>query len=87
MLTGFGGYDKIKILNNPRPTPKDEHLVVEMKACGMNFSDLYTRQGVFTFHGIKPPFILGLDGAGVVSEIGKNVTEFKLSLFLILYLT
>jgi NADPH:quinone reductase-like Zn-dependent oxidoreductase len=77
MLTGFGGYEKIKLEEIPKPQPKEGYLIIEMKACGMNFSDLYTRQGVYTFHGLKPPFVLGLDGAGVVSEVGKNVTEFK----------
>ena len=79
MLTGFGGYDKIKLLEKPIPEPKEEHLIIEMKACGMNFSDLYTRQGLYTFHGVKPPFVLGLDGAGIIYEVGKNVTEFKIS--------
>lgn len=78
VLTGFGGYEKIKIMNNPRPKPKEEHLIIEMKACGMNFADLYTRQGLYIFHNLKPPFVLGIDGAGVVSETGKNVTEFKI---------
>lgn len=84
MLTGFGGYDKIKLLDKPIPEPKEEHLIIEMKACGMNFSDLYTRQGIFTFQGLKPPFVLGLDGAGVVYALGKNANEFKLSFYFII---
>lgn len=77
LLTGFGGYDKLSVVERPRPLASDGKVVVEMKACGMNFSDLYTRQGVYTFRGIKPPFVLGLEGAGVISEVGENVSEHK----------
>ncbi|XP_054714258.1 synaptic vesicle membrane protein VAT-1 homolog isoform X2 [Uloborus diversus] len=76
MLTGFGGYEKIKLQEIPKPIVSDDTVIIEIKACGMNFSDLYTRQGIFT-HGVKPPFVLGLEGAGVVTEVGSNVTEFK----------
>ncbi|KFM65104.1 Synaptic vesicle membrane protein VAT-1-like protein, partial [Stegodyphus mimosarum] len=78
MLTGFGGYDKIRLQDIAKPRPPKEHVIIEVKACGMNFSDLYTRQGIYTFCGIKPPFILGLEGAGIISEVGEDVSEFKL---------
>lgn len=80
VLTGFGGYEKIELQEIPKLTnPKDEHVIIQIRTCGMNFSDLYTRQGVYTFHGKKPPFILGLDGAGVIAEVGKNVPHFEVS--------
>ncbi|GBM52728.1 Synaptic vesicle membrane protein VAT-1 [Araneus ventricosus] len=78
MLTGFGGYDKLKIQNIPRTPAQEDHIVVEIKACGMNFSDLYARQGIYTHKGVKPPFVFGTEASGVVSEIGPNVTEFKI---------
>lgn len=79
MLTAFGGYEKIKLQQVPKPQPREEHVIIEVKACGLNFSDLYIRQGVYTFHGIKPPFIMGSEAAGIISEVGGNVTAFKVS--------
>ncbi|GFS71014.1 synaptic vesicle membrane protein VAT-1 homolog [Nephila pilipes] len=78
MLTSFGGYDKLKILNVPQVQVEKDHVIIEVKACGMNFSDLYVRQGIYTFHGMKPPFILGSEASGVISETGSGVTEFKI---------
>ncbi|XP_015931184.1 synaptic vesicle membrane protein VAT-1 homolog isoform X2 [Parasteatoda tepidariorum] len=78
MLTGFGGYDKIKVQQIPKPKPEKDHVVIEIKACGMNFADLYVRQGIYTYKGVKPPFCMGVEGAGVISEVGENVTEFKM---------
>lgn len=77
MLTDFGGYEKIKVKNISKPEVKEDHIIVEVKACGMNFSDLYTRQGIYTFHGVRPPFVLGSEAAGIVSEIGSNVADIK----------
>lgn len=77
ILTDFGGYEKLKVKEIPKPEIKEDHVIVEVKACGMNFADLYTRQGIYTFHGMKPPFVLGSEAAGIVSEIGANVTDIK----------
>ncbi|GIY70364.1 synaptic vesicle membrane protein VAT-1 homolog [Caerostris darwini] len=78
ILTAFGGYDKLKIQNIPKLCAEKDHIIIDIKACGMNFSDLYVRQGIYTYKGIKPPFVLGTEASGIVSEIGPNVTEFKI---------
>ncbi len=61
--------------NTPSPTPGDGQVVVTMKAAGVNFADSLIIQGKYQF---KPafPFSPGLEGAGVIREIGAGVKQF-----------
>ena len=58
------------------PEPKDcptDHLIVEMKAWGLNHLDIWVRKG-FANKKIPLPRTLGSDGAGTVIEVGSNVS-------------
>ncbi|KAJ9594163.1 hypothetical protein L9F63_014419, partial [Diploptera punctata] len=48
---------------------------VTVAMCGMNFADLYTRQGLLRER--QPPFALGMECAGHVTKVGDNVTHIK----------
>jgi NADPH2:quinone reductase len=52
---------------------------VEVKAAGINPVDTYIRSGTYA---IKPPlpFTPGSDLAGIVKDVGENVTKFKVIL-------
>ncbi|WP_281991130.1 NADPH:quinone oxidoreductase family protein [Aquimarina aggregata] len=56
--------------------PKDNEVVVQVKACGVNFPDTLIIQGLYQF---KPqlPFTPGSDIAGVVKEVGEKVNHVK----------
>ena len=56
--------------------PKAKEVLVEVKACGLNFPDTLIIQGLYQF---KPelPFTPGSDVAGIVKEIGDEVTHLK----------
>lgn len=56
-------------------------VLVEVKAAGVNPADTYKRSGNYA---IKPPlpYTPGADAAGVIKEIGKNVTKFKVPVYL-----
>ncbi|PSN53860.1 hypothetical protein C0J52_09953 [Blattella germanica] len=75
VLTGYGGYDNLKIQEWPLGTvgPNDVQISVEM--CGVNFADLYTRQGLMRDR--QPPFVLGMECVGIVSKKGDKVYHFK----------
>ncbi|KAF4531209.1 hypothetical protein B566_EDAN014718 [Ephemera danica] len=74
--TGFGGYDMLKVqrIELPKQLPSG-HIEVQVHACGMNFADLYTRQGLMRDR--KPPFTLGMECTGQVVSVAPNVTNFK----------
>lgn len=53
-----------------------KQVVVQVKACGLNFPDTLIIQGLYQF---KPelPFTPGSDVAGIVKEVGEGVTHLK----------
>lgn len=78
VLSGYGGYDKLTVKWESVPEPGPGQLQIAVRACGMNFADLYTRQGLFQPPKMpKPPVIMGREAAGEVKKVGEGVTEFK----------
>jgi NADPH2:quinone reductase len=56
--------------------PGDNQILVDVRACGVNFTDLLSLDGKYQ-NNPPPPFTPGKDAAGVVSAIGKNVANHK----------
>ena len=56
--------------------PKAKEVLVQVKACGLNFPDTLIIQGLYQF---KPdlPFTPGSDVAGIVKEVGEGVKHLK----------
>lgn len=69
-----GGVEVLTLVDIPAPKPKPNEVVVKIAAAGVNFIDVYFREGRYP---IAPPFILGQEAAGVVSEVGSDVKDFK----------
>jgi NADPH:quinone reductase-like Zn-dependent oxidoreductase len=61
-----GGPDVLKIETVPIPKPKAGEVLIEVKAFGLNRSELFTRQGHSP--SVKLPRILGIEAAGIVAE-------------------
>ncbi|XP_071967885.1 synaptic vesicle membrane protein VAT-1 homolog [Engystomops pustulosus] len=75
VLSGHGGYDKVKLQTKKgQPKPKAGELLIRVRACGLNFSDLLARQGV-SDRLPSMPVSLGMECAGIVEELGEGVTE------------
>ncbi|MEI2666945.1 quinone oxidoreductase family protein [Rossellomorea sp. LJF3] len=68
----FGGPDVLHYQEIDSPQLGPDEMLVEMKAIGLNFADVYRRKGNYHLAG-EPPYICGYEGAGVVKEIGANV--------------
>jgi len=58
----------------PVPSPKPNEALVNIKAAGVNFIDVYVREGRYP---TPLPFVNGQEGAGVVTEVGSEVTTLK----------
>jgi NADPH:quinone reductase len=63
----FGDPQVLQYIDVPGPVLKDGELLVQMKAIGVNYADVYRRQGNYHLKG-EPPFIAGYEGAGVVVD-------------------
>jgi len=74
-------YDKKEVLtltDVPVPMIKDDEVLVEIHAAGVNLLDAKIKSGEFKLIlPYKLPLILGHDVAGVITKIGKQVTRFK----------
>ncbi len=68
-----GGVDVLEIRSVPRPQPGPGQLLVQVQASGVNFRDVYLREGIYPS---TPPYTLGDECAGQVLEIGEGVTDF-----------
>ena len=57
--------------------PKDQEILIEVKAASVNFPDLLMTQGKYQ-HKPDMPFVLGMEGSGIVKEIGTEVKKFEI---------
>ncbi len=78
----YGSPDELKLEEVTKPTPKDDEVLVKIKASSINRADLYMLKGspfvIRLENGFTPKKkILGADIAGQVEAVGKNVKEFK----------
>lgn len=69
-VSQVGGPEVLTPVDLPIPTPKPNEAVVQIKAAGVNFIDVYFREGRYP---TALPFINGQEGAGVVTSVGSEV--------------
>jgi len=65
-----GGPEVMEYVDLPTPQPKPNEAVLKIQAVGVNFIDVYYREGRYK---APLPFILGQEGTGVISAIGSEV--------------
>ncbi len=56
--------------------PRNEEVLIKVKAASVNFPDLLMTQGKYQ-HKPELPFVLGMEGSGIIQELGSNVSDFK----------
>ncbi len=69
-----GGPEALKLVELPVPEPKANEAVVKIVAAGVNFIDVYFREGRYK---AVTPFVPGQEGAGEVVAIGRELTDVK----------
>jgi NADPH:quinone reductase len=67
-----GGPDVLVSGERPDPTPGDGKVLVRVDAAGVNYMDVYEREGKGGY-GSAPPAVPGAEGAGTVVETGERV--------------
>jgi NADPH2:quinone reductase len=70
----FGGPEVLRFEELPTPDPGPAEALVRLKAAGVNFVDIYQREGLYK---MQLPFSVGGEGAGVVEAIGREVNDLK----------
>jgi NADPH2:quinone reductase len=69
-----GGPEAMELVDLPIPQAKPNEAVVKLAASGVNFVDVYYREGRYK---APLPLVLGQEGAGVVAAVGAEVKSVK----------
>ena len=89
VTTGHGGLDMLEYRDVPVPAPAAGEVLIEVGACGLNNTDIWTRQGSYgterdpnavTTTAREPgvfPLIQGCDVAGRIVDLGRGVPESR----------
>jgi NADPH:quinone reductase len=70
-----GGPEAMELVELPVPQPKANEAVIKLAAAGVNFIDVYFREGRYK---TQVPFVLGQEGAGTVAAVGAEAKTVKL---------
>ncbi len=71
VVTRPGGPEVLEVQDVPEPEAQSGQLLVAIEAVGVNYRDVYEREGRYR----TPPLIAGVEGAGTVLEVGEGVTD------------
>jgi NADPH2:quinone reductase len=69
-----GGPEVLTLTYLPVPQPKAHEIVVKITAIGINFIDVYFREGRYP---AALPFVDGQEAAGTVYAVGSDVKSWK----------
>ena len=73
-VSQVGGPEVFELVDIAVPDPKPNEALVQIEASGVNFIDVYFREGRYT---APLPFINGQEGAGLVVAVGSDITTLK----------
>jgi NADPH2:quinone reductase len=73
-IRATGGPEVLELVDLPLPQPKANEAVLKIAAAGINFIDVYQREGRYK---VPLPFTVGQEGAGTVTAVGSEVKSLK----------
>jgi len=76
VISEFGDYSKVKIVNDTLPDPPAGHVQIKILYAGFAGPDIAMRCGVYPFQK-KAPFTPGYSAAGIVQANGPNCKRFQ----------
>ena len=74
-LTTVGGAGVLKVSELADPTPGTGEVLIRVHASGVNFIDVYYREGKYK---APLPFVLGAEGSGIVEALGAETAGFSI---------
>ena len=74
-VSQVGGPEVLTLVDLPIPEPKSNEAVVQIKAAGVNFVDVYFREGRYP---AQLPFVVGMEASGVITAVGSEVKSVKI---------
>jgi NADPH:quinone reductase-like Zn-dependent oxidoreductase len=74
---GSDGFDKLTLEELADPTPGPGEVLIQVRACSLNYRDFAVAAGKYFGGALKAPAVPLSDGAGQVVAVGEGVTQFK----------
>lgn len=74
VTTGTGGIDVLKVQEKPDPKPRAGEVVIRVRAAGLNFADILSRQGLYPDSPPKP-CVMGYEVSGVIESVGEGINS------------
>ncbi|WP_026820653.1 NADP-dependent oxidoreductase [Arthrobacter castelli] len=71
-VTEFGGPDALTVIELPEPHPGPGEARIKVAAAAVNPTDTVVRSGARGTGDRQPPYIPGMDAAGVIDEVGEG---------------
>ncbi len=92
-VTGYGDVDKLDLVDIPIPEPKSNEVLVKVKACAINNTEIWMREGAYGTgkksgwrpEGVQFPRTPGSDITGQVVKVGSQVEENTLGKDVVLF--
>ena len=91
LLMGFGGYDQLEYREDVAiPEPQKDEVLIKVSACGVNNTDIWTREGAYgdlqdrqaasgwRGGGLDFPRIQGADIVGYIVDVGRGVSSSRI---------
>ncbi len=76
--TAFGGPEVIKYVEVEKPKMADDEVLIKVEATSVNPAEIKFREGEMQqMMPVTLPYIPGLDVAGIIEAVGKNVSHLK----------
>ncbi len=79
LLNKLGRSDVLQVKNVPKPSiTTSNEILINLKYSGINFAEILARRGLYKWVPSRTGFILGMEGAGIVEELGNDVSNFNI---------
>src|SRR5260370_4866771 len=75
-ISAHGGPEVLEVTELPDPVIDDNEVLIRVKACSLNYLDVWIRRGLPGLR-FSTPHVLGADIAGVVAEVGRLLKNIK----------
>jgi len=77
ILKSSGKPSVLKLTEIPDPVPGKGEVLVQLKYIGLNYAEILSRKGLYGW-APKRPYILGMEGSGIIEKIGEGVEENRI---------
>src|SRR5215212_1833686 len=74
VTTANGDINVLKVQEKPDPTPREDEVVIRVRAAGLNFADILARQGLYPDSPPKP-CVMGYEVSGVIESVGEEINS------------